>query len=133
MKKILIIICALFLVGCSNPKYTEISVTQFQEKLDAKESFILVIGSDTCSACKSYEPTMQKVMKDTNLEIFYINLHVLSDEDYSKIYSSYVVTSTPTTLFFKDGVETSTYDRIVGAVDYDEVIKKLEKLGYIGG
>lgn len=133
MKKIFIIICALFLVGCSNPKYTEISVTQFQEKLDAKESFILVIGSDTCSACKSYEPTMQKVMKDTNLEIFYINLHVLSDEDYSKIYSSYVVTSTPTTLFFKDGVETSTYDRIVGAVDYDEVIKKLEKLGYIGG
>ncbi|HIS90279.1 MAG TPA: thioredoxin family protein [Candidatus Faecisoma merdavium] len=133
MKKILIILCALFLVGCSNPKYTEISVTQFQEKLDAKESFILVIGSDTCSACKSYEPTMQKVMKDTNLEIFYINLHVLSDEDYSKIYSSYVVTSTPTTLFFKDGVETSTYDRIVGAVDYDEVIKKLEKLGYIGG
>ena len=133
MKKILIILCALFLVGCSNPKYTEISVTQFQEKLDAKESFILVIGSDTCSACKSYEPTMQKVMKDTNLEIFYINLHVLSDEDYSKIYSSYVVTSTPTTLFFKDGVETSTYDRIVGAVDYDEVINKLEKLGYIGG
>lgn len=133
MKKILIILCALFLVGCSNPKYTEISVTQFQEKLDAKESFILVIGSDTCSACKSYEPTMQKVMKDTNLEIFYINLHVLSDEDYSKIYSSYVVTSTPTTFFFKDGVETSTYDRIVGAVDYDEVIKKLEKLGYIGG
>lgn len=133
MKKILIILCALFLVGCSNPKYTEISVTQFQEKLDAKESFILVIGSDTCSACKSYEPIMQKVMKDTNLEIFYINLHVLSDEDYSKIYSSYVVTSTPTTLFFKDGVETSTYDRIVGAVDYDEVIKKLEKLGYIGG
>lgn len=133
MKKILIILCALFLVGCSNPKYTEISVTQFQEKLDAKESFILVIGSDTCSACKSHEPTMQKVMKDTNLEIFYINLHVLSDEDYSKIYSSYVVTSTPTTLFFKDGVETSTYDRIVGAVDYDEVIKKLEKLGYIGG
>lgn len=133
MKKILIILCTLFLVGCFNPKYTEISVTQFQEKLDAKESFILVIGSDTCSACKSYEPTMQKVMKDTNLEIFYINLHVLSDEDYSKIYSSYVVTSTPTTLFFKDGVETSTYDRIVGAVDYDEVIKKLEKLGYIGG
>ena len=133
MKKILIILCALFLVGCSNPKYTEISVTQFQEKLDAKESFILVIGSDTCSACKSYEPTMQKVMKDTNLDIFYINLHVLSDEDYSKIYSSYVVTSTPTTLFFKDGVETSTYDRIVGAVDNNEVIKKIEKLGYIGG
>ena len=133
MKKILIIICALFLVGCSNPKYTELSCDDLFTKLENKDTFVLVFGSDTCSACKSYEPTMQKVMKDTNLEIFYINLHVLSDEDYSKIYSSYVVTSTPTTLFFKDGVETSTYDRIVGAVDYDEVIKKLEKLGYIGG
>lgn len=133
MKKILIILCALFLVGCSNPKYTELSCDDLFTKLENKDTFVLVFGSDTCSACKSYEPTMQKVMKDTNLEIFYINLHVLSDEDYSKIYSSYVVTSTPTTLFFKDGVETSTYDRIVGAVDYDEVIKKLEKLGYIGG
>lgn len=133
MKKIFIILCALFLVGCSNPKYTELSCDDLFTKLENKDTFVLVFGSDTCSACKSYEPTMQKVMKDTNLEIFYINLHVLSDEDYSKIYSSYVVTSTPTTLFFKDGVETSTYDRIVGAVDYDEVIKKLEKLGYIGG
>ena len=132
MKKILIILCALFLVGCSNPKYTELSCDDLFTKLENKDTFVLVFGSDTCSACKSYEPTMQKVMKDTNLEIFYINLHVLSDEDYSRIYSKFVVTSTPTTVFIKKKKKLGIHT-IVGAVDYDEVIKKLEKLGYIGG
>ena len=132
MKKILIILCALFLVGCSNPKYTELSCDDLFTKLENKDTFVLVFFFDSCSACKSYEPTMQKVMKDTNLEIFYINLHVLSDEDYSRIYSKFVVNSTPTTVFIKDGEKLGIHT-IVGAVDYDEVINKLEKLGYIGG
>ena len=132
MKKILIILCALFLVGCSNPKYTELSCDDLFTKLENKDTFVLVFGSDTCSACASYEKTMTKVMKDTKVEIFYVNLHALSEEDYSKIYSKFVVTSTPTTIFIKDGEETSTYNRIVGAAKYEDVIDSLKKHGYIG-
>lgn len=132
MKKILICLIAILLVGCGNPKYTEIDYNQLKEKLDNKDTFVLLIGSDTCSACASYETTMTKVMKDTKIEIFYVNLHLLSEEDYNKVYSKYVVNSTPTTIFIKDGEETTTYNRIVGAADYKTVIEKLEKLGYIG-
>ena len=132
MKKILICLLAILLVGCGGPKYTEISYEQLKEKLDNQETFVLLLGSDTCSACANYETTMKKVMKDTKIEIFYVNLHTLSEEDYNKVYSKFVVTSTPTTIFIKDGEETTTYNRIVGSADYKTVIDKLKTLGYIG-
>ena len=132
MKKLLICLMTILLVGCGNTKYTEINYEQLKQKLDNKDTFVLLLGSDTCSACASYEKTMTKVMKDTKVEIFYVNLHNLSEEDYSKIYSKFVVTSTPTTIFIKDGEETSTYNRIVGAAKYEDVIDSLKKHGYIG-
>ncbi len=132
MKKIIICLMTILLVGCGNPKYTEMNYEQLITKLDNKETFVLLLGSDTCSACANYETTMAKVMKDTKVEIFYVNLHLLSEEDYSKVYSKFVVNSTPTTIFIKDGVETSTYNRIVGAADYKTVVEKLKSLGYIG-
>ena len=132
MKKILIFLITILLVGCGNPKYTEINYEQLKEKLDNKETFVLLLGSDTCSACANYETTMTKVMKDTKIEIFYVNLHLLSEEDYNKVYSKFVVNSTPTTIFINDGEETTTYNRIVGSADYKTVIEKLKTLGYIG-
>ena len=133
MKKILICLITILLVGCGKYEYTEINYEQLKQKLDNKDTFVLLLGSDTCSACASYETTMAKVMKDKKVEIFYVNLHSLSEEDYSKIYSKFVVTSTPTTIFIKDGEETSTYNRIVGAAKYEDVIESLKQHGYIGG
>ena len=135
IKKILICISilALLLVGCGKKgSYVGISYSELETKLNNKESFVFVIGSDTCSACTHYEPTMKKVTKDEGIDIFFINLNSLSEEENAKIYSKFVVSSTPTTIFIKDGNETSTYDRIIGAADYAEVIKSLEKLGYVG-
>ena len=133
MKKILIcFLSLLLLVGCSNKEYTEISYNDLENKLNNKDSFVLLIGSDTCSACTIFKETMQDVMKDTNVEIFYVNLNALNDEEYSKLYSKYVVKSTPTTIFISEGEETSTYDRIIGAANYDKVIDSLKKHGYIG-
>ena len=132
MKKILICIIALLLVGCGKPKYIEINYEQLKAKLDNKDTFVLLIGSDTCSACAMYETTMEKVMSDKKIEIYYVNLNNISEKEYKKIYTKFVVNSTPTTIFIKEGQEKSTYDRIVGAVDYQEVVKQLIKLGYIG-
>ena len=93
MKKILIFV--IILVGIfgiilflsnQSPKYTEISYEQLIEKLNNKDTFVLLIGSDTCSACANYEITMKKVMKDTKVEIFYVNLHTLLEEDYNEIF-----------------------------------------------
>lgn len=133
MKKIVLVLITLFcLVGCGKRTYTELNYTELMNKLDNDDTFVLVMGSDTCSACAQYKITMEEVMKETKVEIFYLNLHALSEEDYSKIYSKFVVTSTPTTLFFKDGKETTTYDRVVGAANYNSIIGELKKHGYVG-
>ena len=39
--------------------------------------------------------------------------------------------STPTTVFITDGVEKTTYNRIVGALSYSKIESKFEKAGYI--
>lgn len=139
MKKIIILFAVLFsilLVGCGNKikytDYTELKIDELQQKLDNKDSFVLVLGSSTCSACAKYRETMKNVIKDKQVEIFYLDLHALTEEEYAKIYSKYVVTSTPTTVFIKEGLETSTYDRIIGAASYSDVVNSLKKLGFLG-
>lgn len=135
MKKIFItlFILGLFLLtGCGNSGYTEVSYNELLQKLENKDTFALVLGSATCSACANYEVTMKKVIKDNDIEIFYLDLHALSDDDYASAYSKFVFQSTPTTIFIKDGKETTTYDRIIGSAGYNDVVKELKRHGMIG-
>lgn len=138
MKKLGIIFLTIFIAlgisGCQKyTTYTEVDYSQFKDKLEAKDTFVLVIGSATCSACKNYKITMDKVIKDKQVEIFYIDLNKLSEEDYANMYSQFVTTTTPTTIFFKEGEQEPVINRIVGSADYDTVVKELSKRGYIGG
>lgn len=135
MKKIFIfitLISILVLTGCKKGGYIRLSFDDLQLKLNDKDTFVLVIGSDTCSACAKYKTTMESVIKENKVDIYYLDLDSLIEEEYSKIYSKYVITSTPTTIFIKDGLETSTYDRIAGAASYSDIIENLKKHGYIG-
>ena len=135
MKKIFIFITLIsifVLTGCKKGGYIILSFDDLQLKLNDKDTFVLVIGSDTCSACAKYKTTMESVIKENKLDIYYLDLDSLTEEEYSKIYSKYVITSTPTTIFIKDGLETSTYDRIAGAASYSDIIENLKKHGYIG-
>lgn len=138
MKKILVLITLLFcvggLTGCGGKltTYTELTYTQLEEKLNNKDSFVVVLGSSTCSMCTQYKKTMDKVIRKNQVEIFYIDIAKLSDEDLPKFESKYVISGTPTTVFIKDGKEQSTYNRITGAVGYNDIIKALKKHGIIG-
>lgn len=136
MKKLGTIVFAILIVlglsGCQKySTYTEISYTQLKEKMEAKDTFVLVVGSATCSACKEYKVTMEEVIKKKQVEIFYLDMNKLTEQEDSKLYSEFVVTSTPTTIFFKEGEQTRTYERIIGAADYDKVVKQLEKHGFL--
>lgn len=135
MKKILIVIMLLFMVGCSSKYdgYTELSYDELKQKYENKDTFVLVLGSETCSACAKYKGTMESVIKDKKIEIFYLDADKLVEEQYNKIKSKLGGQySTPTTIFIKNGLETSTYDRILGSAGYSEVIENLKRLGYIG-
>ncbi len=132
MKKILLcIIGILFLTGCEKD-YTRITYNELETKLNNHENFVLVIGSATCFACDIYEETMKKVMSKNNIEIFFIDLDALTDAEHSKIYNKFTYAYTPTTIFIKDGEDSGTHNRFTRAADYEEVVDRLKKLGYIG-
>ena len=138
MKKIgliAMVILGLFgITGCQKyTTYTEISYQQLKEKMDAKDTFVLVVGSATCTACSNYKMTMEQVIKAKQVEIFYIDLNKLTSEEDAKLYSEFVVTSSPTTIFFDKGEQEPVINRIVGSADYDKIIEALEKRGYLGG
>ena len=134
MKKKLLLFfgCFLFiLTGCSKTTYKEIKLDELTKKIENKDSFVLVIGSETCSACEAFKPTMEQVIKKYNLTIYYINIYPLTTEEKAKLVSYIYYTNTPTTIIFTNGENKDTHDNIVGAVSYDKVVQKLKEKGYI--
>lgn len=139
MKKILIILAMIassfLLVGC-NEKYTtyeKVGYADLEFMLSEGKTFAFVIGSKTCSACQQYQKTMEKVIKEYQIPVYFIDVSELSQEDHAKLYSNYVYQYTPTTVFIKEGKEQTTYDRIVGAASYGDVVKALKKYSIIEG
>lgn len=137
MKKILFIVLSLFLLtACGSKKFTtyhEISYSEFKELVSSKESFPLVLGSSVCSACSMFKPTMESFISQYQIDVRYIDISKLSVDEKNELSSSLGFKSTPTTIFFKDGEQTSVYYRIVGSETYDNVVKAYKRMGYIGG
>lgn len=138
MKKVIILIsiCTLFLLttGCNNKLngYTEISYTEFNEKKENGDTFPLIIGSSTCSACAAYKIVVEQVISEKQVEVFYIDLSGVSEEEYNKLKTEISFTGTPTTVFYKEGKLTSFYNRLDGAEEIDKVKDYLERNNYIG-
>lgn len=137
MKKVLLFfcICLLFLTGCGSGKlstYSEISFSDFNDMVKDKKTFPLVIGSSTCSACSVFKPTMENFIKKYQVEVFYIDLSKLSEEESNSLNSIINFKSTPTTVFFKDGLQTSVYYRIVGSESFSNVVDAYKRMGYVG-
>lgn len=140
MKKIitisLVFISALLILSGCNKKlteYTEITYSYFNNKKESGDTFPLVIGSSSCSACAMYKPVMEQFISDYQVEVFYIDLSKLTNDEYNKLKTEISFSGTPTTVFYENGKLTSFYDRIDQAVSIDEVITKFKEKGYIKG
>lgn len=137
MKKVIIFCCLVslfFITGCGNKKltsYDEISYGEYLELIEDKKTFSLVVGSSTCSACSLYKNTMEKFIEKYQVNVKYIDITKLSEEEYSLFRSEINFTSTPTTIFIEKGQHTSVYDRIVGAETFSKVVSAYSKMGYI--
>lgn len=134
MKKILMIILPLLLIsGCTSKEvYNEVSYKKLNEMLENKESFVLVIGSSECSHCESYKLTMKDVVDKYKITINYIDIFKLSDTERAKLNNKFSYSGTPTTVFVEKGKEENAqFNRINGAKDYETIVKKLKKNGYI--
>ena len=141
-KKILILVsvCLVVLVGAiiidnviANKYFNKISYDEIVEKLDNKDSFVLLISQTTCSHCATYKPKLKKVAKKYKVDVHYIDVDKLSDDEYDELNSrlSFKTSGTPLTIFFKDGDESTVANRIKGDSSEDKIIKKLKSNGFI--
>ena len=135
MKKIftliLIVVSTFFIVGCGAKTYDEISFNELEKMLKEKQSFILLIGRDDCSACQAYKPTIEKVIQDYKLDVKYININTLSDDENAELLSNFYITGTPQTVFVVKGKEKDRYTRVNGSQKYSKVVEIMKKNGYI--
>lgn len=136
MKRIIIVclISIFLLTGCEKIKtYQEINFDEYNKMIEEKQSFILFIGSETCSACQIYKKYLNEVIKDYQVKVKYIDLDKFTDDQYNKFKVKHSFTGTPTTIFINDGVEKSIYNRINGSEGYEQIVEKLKENGYIKG
>ena len=108
-----------------------INISELREKINNKDSFMLVITQDGCTHCKAYLPTIRKIANQYNLTFYDISQTGLNEEDKTFLKNVANIDGTPTTVFIENGEEKTTTNRLVGNVPEYRVIEKLKALGYI--
>lgn len=84
MKKIIAIIAILFMItGCKNDAYvrdttegqvSEISLEEMQQKLDQKDTFVVVFTTSMCGYCQNFEKMLTTYLPTHNVDPFVIVL-----------------------------------------------------------
>lgn len=107
-----------------------VDVGEIEDMIEMKKSFILLVSQTGCGHCKAYKPILASVLEDYNIQGFVLEYNLLDDAQKEKFNDIASVSGTPTVLFFKDGKETNTTDRLIGEHSKEETIKRLEQMGY---
>lgn len=136
MKKILILIAGLLMLsGCSLLIEEDVrkdeNLKEIIQKVDNKETFAFVIGSDSCPACKHFkENGLRELEKEKDTKLLYVDLDFLTKAeeqdliDFFKDNSIETVRATPTTYFISDGNNMSILE---GSVKYETLVEEYDK------
>ena len=138
MKKILFILisaCTLFMcMGCSfnssKGSVVEISYSEFAQKVKNRESFVIYVGSATCGHCSTFLPTLEKVVEENELTVYYIDKSKLTTSQSNEVSKKVALQGTPTLCSINAG-KADTNNNLVGAKDYDTTLKFFKTIGYI--
>ena len=135
---ILVIFCLLILAGAviadrmmGKSYFNEISFNDIMEKIENKDDVVLLISQTTCSHCISYKPKLKDVANKYKLNIYYIEVDLLNEDEAKELKSKISYTGTPVTVFLKNGEEKTAANRINGDASKDKIVKKLKNNGFI--
>lgn len=138
MKKVLFILISAFTLfmcmGCSlnseKGNVVEISYNEFAQKIKNRESFVIYVGSATCGHCSTFLPTLEKVVEEKELTVYYIDKSKLTTNQSNAVTKKVDLQGTPTLCSIKDG-KADTNNNLVGAKDYDTTLKFFKATGHI--
>ena len=135
---ILVIVCLIVLVGAivadvmlGKSYLNEIKYDKVMEKVEAKDSFVLLLSQTTCSHCMDFKPKLARVAKNYKVNIYYLKNNLLSEDESKELKEHFNFTGTPTTVFVINGEEKTAANRINGDVSEEKIISKLKSNGFI--
>ena len=128
---LVLIIWGLLLYN-KNVGLEKINYEKVNELIEQEETFVLCISRTTCSHCDDFKPKLKEVANDYNIKVYYIDIDKETDENKDNFKDIISFNGeTPTTVFIKNGAETTTANRINGNVSKKNIIKKFKTNGFI--
>ena len=109
----------------------EINMQQLEEKINNKDTFIIVMTQTGCIHCQSYLPTIKKVSREYGVTFYVLNRAKLSKEEYNRLNDIANISGTPSTIFIVDGEEKTALNRLTGSIEKSRLVEKLISEGYI--
>ena len=135
---ILVSVCVVLLIGAfigdkllGKSYLSELNAKEVFKMVEDKEDFILVISQTTCSHCNQYKPKLEKIAKEYKIQMYYIQVDLMSEEDYQEFHKIFSYSGTPQTIFIKDGDERTAASRINGNQSVSTIKMKLKANGWI--
>ena len=135
---IIVIICLIVLIGAviadiilGKSYLNEIKYDKVMDKIEAKDSFVLLISQTTCSHCMDYKPKIARVAKKYRVHVYYIEVDLLKEEQTKELKTHFNYSGTPATIFVIDGEEKTAANRITGDASEEKIISKLKSNGFI--
>ena len=139
-KKALILggICLAILVGAvvvdlvlGKSYFKEIKYDQLVNKIEKKESLVVLFSQTTCTHCMDFKPKLEHVANKYKINIYYLETDLLDEDTYKELKTKFSFSGTPTTVFIIDGEEKTAATRINGDVSEEKIISKLKSNGFI--
>ena len=125
IKHILLVFMVTFLlVGCKSNNINSISYEKFKEKVDKKESMVLIFGeSDTL------ETTLNNVLNKHNLKAYRVKTSNLSDDELNEL-KGIVYYEEPSICFIVDGnnptILTNVTDEYITETKLENILTDLK-------
>ncbi len=131
MKKILTVLILLLAVsGCSR-NLSKLNLEKLNKKLDNKETFILYL-TDESDSSNTLKNTLTSVLKDNNINAFYLNTDKLSSTDQDELKKTIAYEDSNIIIFIKDGSENTVLARITdNYISKEKLTEELKVQGYI--
>ena len=106
-----------------------IDVKEYNKLIKGKEASVIVVGQSTCSYCVKAKVVLNEVASKNDIEINYLNLSYMTEDDYKDFTSSfeYFQSSswgTPVTMIVKNGKIVDMLEQFVTEEEYTEFFKK---------
>jgi len=106
----------------------QITYSQYEEKVENGDAFIVVIERAGCGYCVQYMPIVEEVANEKKIPIYYIDTDTLSSDEYTELSTTnnYLKRNdwgTPTTLFM---LGERVLDSIGGYVEKDTVLSFID-------